>query len=45
MDEATKQLVLATIERCEGNKLKAARLLRHRPAHDVPAFLQSGAIS
>ena len=27
VDEATKQLVLATIEQCAGNKLKAARLL------------------
>jgi two-component system, NtrC family, response regulator HydG len=27
LDEATKQLVLATIENCGGNKLKAARIL------------------
>ena len=31
MDEATKQLVLATIKRCDGNKLKAARLLGIAP--------------
>jgi two-component system response regulator HydG len=31
MDEATKRLVQATIERCEGNKLKAARLLGIAP--------------
>ncbi len=31
MDEATKRLVLATIERCDGNKLKAARLLGIAP--------------
>ncbi len=31
MDEATKRLVQATIERCDGNKLKAARLLGIAP--------------
>ena len=31
MEEATKQLVQATIERCDGNKLKAARLLGIAP--------------
>jgi two-component system, NtrC family, response regulator HydG len=31
MDEATKRLVLATLEKCGGNKLKAARLLGIAP--------------
>ncbi len=31
MDEATKRFVQATIERCDGNKLKAARLLGIAP--------------
>ena len=31
MDEATRRLVRATIERCDGNKLKAARLLGIAP--------------
>lgn len=31
MDEATKRLVQATIKRCDGNKLKAARLLGIAP--------------
>ena len=45
VDEATKRLVLATIDQCAGNKLKAARMLGHSAAHDVSAFLEPGGIS
>jgi two-component system response regulator HydG len=42
MNEATKRLVEATIERCAGNKLKAARLLGIAPRTMYRHFSQPG---
>ena len=42
MDEATKRLVRATIERCDGNKLKAARLLGIAPRTMYRHFSNTG---
>jgi two-component system, NtrC family, response regulator HydG len=42
VDEATKQLVQATLERCEGNKLKAARMLGIPPRTMYRHFSKPG---
>jgi DNA-binding NtrC family response regulator len=42
VDEATKRLVQATLQRCAGNKLKAARMLGIPPRTMYRRFSDSG---